>query len=236
MSRRLFACLLLVAPLVQAHQIPNITLEAMFAADRGYTLRVNLDPRIFLSAQPTALPPVEAGWYLNQSETERQETHLRATEYLRKNLGLRFGSTNVAWPELELTAIDGTSLEPLKPDTAETHLLAVAKGRVPDAAAPFELVFGPEANVSLILLNSEDGKPERRPQVLFPGESSRPYKRTAAPAPVLAAPPPTPTPAPATRGFRLDDALLLLGLPLIVFAVAWRLRRRSGARGTKSGE
>lgn len=229
MPRLLLAGLLLVAPLLQAHQIPNITLEAMFAADPSFTLRVNLDPRVFLSAQPTSLPPVEAGWYLGQSDSERQETHLRATEYLKKNLGLRFGSTEVAWPVIEITAIDGSTLEPLKPDTAETHLLAVAKGRAPGAADPFELVFGPEANVSLILLNSEDGKPERRPQVLFPGESSRPYKRTA--TPVLAAPAPPPPPAPATRGFHLDDALLLLGLPLIILVIAWRLRRRSGKRG-----
>ncbi len=234
MPRLLFFGLLLIAPLLQAHQIPNITLEAMFASDPSYTLRVNLDPRVFLSAQPTSLPPVEAGWYLNQSEAERDETHLRAAEYLQKNLGLRFGSTDVAWPSIEITAIDGSTLEPLKPDTAETHLLAVAKGRAPGAADPFELVFGPEANVSLILLNSEDGKPERRPQVLFPGESSRPYKRTA--APVLTAPAPTPPHAPAARDFRLDDALLLLGLPLIVFVVAWRLRRRSGEQGAKSGE
>jgi hypothetical protein len=229
MPRLLLTGLLLIAPLLQAHQIPNITLEAMFAADPSYTLRVNLDPRVFLSAQPTALPPVEAGWYLDQSETERTETHRRATEYLQKNLGLRFGSTDVAWPDIEITAIDGSSLEPLKPDTAETHLLAVAKGRAPGATDPFELVFGPEANVSLILLNSEDGKPERRPQVLFPGESSRPYKRTA--TPVLAAPPPTAPPAPATRGFRFDDALLLLGLPLIILVFAWRLRKRSRERG-----
>lgn len=229
MFRRLPVCLLLVAPLLRAHQIPNITLEAMFAADHSYTLRVNLDPRVFLSAQPTSLPPVEAGWYLGQSETERQETHLRATEYLQKNLGLRFGSTDVTWPATEITAIDGSTLEPLKPDTAETHLLAVTKGRVPGGGASFELVFGPEANVSLILLNSEDGKPERRPQVLFPGESSRPYKLTA--TPVLAAPAPSPPPAPKPRGLRLDDALLLLGLPLIILVIAWRLRKRSRERG-----
>ena len=234
MPRLFLTVLLLAAPLLQAHQIPNITLEAMFAADHGYTLRANLDPRVFLSDQPTSLPPVEAGWYLDQSESERTETHLRALEYLRKNLGLHFGTASAEWPEIEITAIDGTSLEPLKPETTETHLLAVAKGRVPGGSDAFELVFGPEANVSLILLNSEDGKPERRPQVLFPGESSRPYKLTT--APVLAAPTPPPPSAPATRGFHFDDALLLLGVPLIIFTVAWRLRRRSGERGAKSGE
>jgi hypothetical protein len=234
MPRRLLACLLLVAPLLNAHQIPNITLEAMFAADSGYTLRINLDPRVFLSAQPTALPPVEATWYLNQSEAERRETHLRAAEYLRKNLGLRFGTTDAEWPVIEITAIDGTTLEPLKPDTAETHLLAVAKGRVPGSGHTFELVFGPDANVSLILLNSEQGKPERRPQVLFPGESSRPYKLT--PTPVLAPPPAVPPRAPAPRGLHLDDALLLLGVPLILLAVAWRLHRTGRGRGATSGE
>jgi len=230
MSRRLLVCLLLVAPLLRAHQIPNITLEAMFAADHGFTLRVNLDPRIVLSDQPTSLPPVEAGWYLGQSEDEQRETHARVRDYLRRNLGLRFGTDTVDWPDGEITAIDGSTLEPLKPDTAETHLLVLAKGRLPGGAEQFELVFGPEANVSLILLNSEDGKPERRPQVLFPGENSRPYKLTA--VPVIAPPPTEEPPAPAVRGWHLDDALLLFGVPLIVFVIAWRLRRQ----GTKSGE
>jgi hypothetical protein len=135
---------------------------------------------------------------------------------------------------IEITAIDGTTLEPLKPDTAETHLLAVAKGRVPGSGHTFELVFGPDANISLILLNSEQGKPERRPQVLFPGESSRPYKLT--PTPVLAPPPAVPPRAPAPRGLHLDDALLLLGVPLILLAVAWRLHRTGRGRGATSGE
>ena len=176
---RLLPALLLTHGL-WAHQVPNMTIEAEFAASGDYTLRINLDPRIFLSRQPTALPPVTADWYLNQSATEKAQTHAQAADYLQSNLELHFGTQRTEVPGCDFVALDGATSEALKPDTAETHLLATARGRVPAGADSFLLDFGPEANVSLILLNSLDGQPERRPQVLFPGESSRAFPIPAA--------------------------------------------------------
>lgn len=164
----------------QAHVVPNMTIEAEFAADHSYTLRLNVDPRVFLSDQPTSLPPVSADWYLSQSEDQKKETYAKATEYLKANVGLTFNDQTIALPACEFIAMDGATNEEVKPDTAETHLLATAHSEVPAGADQFKIVFGRGANVSLILLNSEAGMEEKRPQVIFPGESSRPFKLTQA--------------------------------------------------------
>ena len=166
---------------VQAHVVPNMTIEAEFARDHSFVLRLNLDPRVFLSDQPTSLPPVTADWFLNQSEEQKKATYQQATEYLKANVGLIFSDQSLALPEAEFVAMDGATNEPVKLDTAETHLLATAKGQVPAGSDNFKLAFGKAANVSLILLNSEEGNEERRPQVIFPGETSRPFKITPMP-------------------------------------------------------
>lgn len=167
---------------VHAHVVPNMTIEAEFTQDHRYTLRINLDPRVFLSDQPTSLPPVTADWYLSQSDSQKQETYTKATEYLEENVGLGFGEQTLKVPACEFVALDGATNEPVKPDTAETHLLATAKGEVPAGSDSFKVVFGKAANVSLILLNSEEGSNDKRPQVIFPGETSRPFKISKAPA------------------------------------------------------
>lgn len=160
----------------QAHVVPNMTIEAEFAADHRFILRLNVDPRVFLSDQPTSLPPVTADWYLSQSDLEKQATYVKATEYLKANVGLTFNDQTIPLPPCDFVAMDGATNEPVKPDTVETHLLATAKGQVPAGTDSFKIAFGKTANVSLILLNSEEGNEDRRPQVIFPGETSRPFK------------------------------------------------------------
>lgn len=165
-----------------AHVVPNMTIETEFAKNREFVLKMNLDPRVFLTDQPTSLPPVSADWYLNQSEAEKAATYAKATEYLKANVGLTFNDQNLPLPVCEFVALDGATYEAVKPDTAETHLLATAKARVPEGAGSFKIVYGRQANVSLILLNSEEGIEEKKPQVIFPGETSQPFKIRAAAA------------------------------------------------------
>jgi hypothetical protein len=179
--RCLFVLFLSLISHGQAHVVPNMTIEVDFAKDHGFTLQMNLDPRVFLSDQPTSLPPVSADWYLNQTEEERKATHENATAYLEANVGLKFNDETVPMPPCEFVALDGATYEALTPDTTETHLLATAKSQVPAGADSFKLAFGRRANVSLILITGEEGNEERKPQVLFPGETSRPFKFTAAP-------------------------------------------------------
>lgn len=184
MLRFVIALSLALTTPAAAHQVPNITTEALFRRDGGFDLKISLDPRVFLSDQPTSLPPVPAEWFTSQSDAEVAETWTHAKSYLADNFHLRFGENETPLPEPAFQAMDGATNQPLSPETAEVHILATMEGRLPDTTAEtlaFEIAFGQNANTSLILLNSIDAKPERRPQVLFPGETSRPF---AIPAPV----------------------------------------------------
>ena len=63
---------------LMAHQVPSLTVEALFSADRSYTLRINVDPRLFISDQPSSLPPVPIEWYRDQKPEELAATKLKA--------------------------------------------------------------------------------------------------------------------------------------------------------------
>jgi hypothetical protein len=166
-----------------AHVVPNMTVEADFAADGGYTLSINVDPRTFLAADPTTLPPVPGSWYREQTPEQLAATHEKAGEYLARALGLLFGGQKTPLPNCALQAIDGESNTPLTAETQEVHLLASAQGRVPAGAASFQIDFAKDANTTLILLPSHGGKAAPRPQVIFPGETSRAYPlETSTPA------------------------------------------------------
>ncbi|GEP45971.1 hypothetical protein [Brevifollis gellanilyticus] len=195
----LFACLLVllfgVGP-AQAHQVPNMTVEATFEPEGKFEMKVNLDPRVFLSTNPTSLPPVSADWYLNQTEDQVQKTYAQAAEHLKKHLEVKFGGQAQALPEVSWQAMDGATNKPLTRETAEAHLLGTLRGTVPAGKGDFALGFAKEAVVSLILLLKTPEMPEPKVQVLFPGESSRAIAvPTAAAAPVEAPPPSPVTPA-----------------------------------------
>jgi hypothetical protein len=210
--------------MLQAHQVPSLTIEATFTRTGEYKLRLDLDPRAFLSDPPTALPPVNADWYLQQSPDEKAATHQQAESYLRDNLTLRFGDQTVPLPPCRIVALDGATNEPLTPDTAETHLQATAEGRIP-ANGAFQIDFGSRAGVSLILLNHLEDQIERSPQALFPGESSQPFPLPELPIVAAVNPIETP-PSPAPASNRLWESLIAVGLIVAGALLTWRLRRR----------
>jgi hypothetical protein len=168
--------MLVVVARVGAHTIPSLTVEAEFKADGGYELRANVDPRLFLSAKPSDLPPVPVEWYRDQSESQLAETRRRAGEYLAKALMPSFNGRAASGLAYDFIPMDGATNLPLDDQTKEVHLLGKCQSRVPEGGGDFQVALGKDALVSMILLNSLEGKPERRPQVLFPGEVSRPFK------------------------------------------------------------
>ena len=91
--------------------------------------------------------------------------------------------------------MDGATNMPLEAETREVHLLAQATSRLADDAVDFKAALSKDAAVSMILLNNLAGTPERRPQVLFPGETGRPFSLAtlaAPPSPPVAEPPKPP--------------------------------------------
>ncbi len=190
-TRAVFPAFLAVAGVVHAHVVPNMTVEAEFNSAGGYTLRINVDPRTFLAADPTSLPPVPASWYQEQTPEQVASTHEKAQQYLASSLGVLFDGKKTTLPSCKIRAMDGADNTPLKGDTQEVHLLATASGQLPAAAATFQIDFAKDANTSLILLQTQSGKTELRPQVVFPGETSRPFELKVVPAPLSVDSPPS---------------------------------------------
>ncbi|MCB1279203.1 hypothetical protein [Prosthecobacter sp.] len=206
-----------------------MTLEADFSAGGTYSLRINVDPRIFLATDPTTLPPVPASWYREQTPEQIAATHQKAQEYLSGALVVLFEGKKDVLPACEIQPIDGSDNTPLKADTLEVHLLAVAKGEVPAGATTFQIDFAHDANTSLILLHTQGGNSDLRPQVIFPGETSRAFHLkaaappvTASPASPQAAPSAKQSPSPASDANRLY-LIVAVSITAILVIVGWQL-------------
>ncbi len=216
-----FSVLMTTAVVTWAHVVPNMTIEADFGNDRSFSLRINVDPRTFLAADPTTLPPVPSSWYREQTPEQNAVTLQKAQEYLSNSLGVLFGGQKIALPECEMQAIDGADNTLLKAETQEVHLLATATGRVPETANTFQIEFAKDSNTSLILLHTQAGKSELRPQVIFPGETSRAFQLKTT-LPESPSPAPISPPAVSSPVF----TLVVLSIAVILGIVARQMLNR----------
>lgn len=221
--------------MADAHQVPSLTVEALFAKDRTYTLRVNLDPRLIISDQPASLPPVPVEWYRDQSADALAATKDKAAAYLAKALSVKFGVGTTGIGKCEFQPMDGATNMPLSSDSKEIHLLAEAKGNVPEEEDSFSLSLSHDANVSMILMNSFEGTLERRPNVVFPGETSRPFKMVFPVKQVASGEVPAgsdshlPEGEPsesATRGYNRAMIGAAIALAALIGATLWRWRTK----------
>ena len=175
---------LVQGPSAMGHQVPSLSVEGSFSKDRSFEITINLDPRLFLSDQPSSLPPVPIEWYRDQTAKEREKTFADASTYLKKALQLEFNGQ--IFPHLNYTyrAMDGATNQEVTEESKEVHLLAVSKGRVPQGAKSFRAFLAQDAGVSMILMFSFEGEMDKKPSVVFPGETSRefalPYPTEAA--------------------------------------------------------
>lgn len=215
MLPRLVFALIALSGLLHAHNVPSMTLESRFTEAGKFDLTINFDPRAFLAADPRSLPPVEGSWFSGQSPAEAAATLEKAKDYLRQSVGLIFNGRPIPLPELTIQPIDGADNTPLKPDTLELHLLAKCAAPVPEGATEFQIAFAKNAAIDLILLNALESAAERRPQVLFPGETSRPFVFRPLPPPQAAVTPPT------SQGSYLSTLALVIALAAVF--IGWRL-------------
>jgi len=226
MPDRLFTALifcLIVGSATHAHQVPNMTAEATFTSDGGFEVKVNIDPRVFLSDNPASLPPVPASWYLDQSENQRRSTFRQATSHVSRMLKFQLGKEALKEPAIDWQAMDGATSLAVTANTAETHLLGTFRGAVPEGADRFTLEYAREGQVSLILLTTTPGVTEPKVQVLFAGEGSRPI---AIPAGRPRPEPPPPARGPSQRSQGPEALALVVLLAVIAGAGLRRFRAR----------
>lgn len=190
-----------------------------------------MDPRLFLHAVPSTLPPVPGSWWWDQNPVDQSKTTDNALQYLAKTLRFQLGDSGLM-PKWEVRPIDSTLATDLTPTSAEVHLLARSQVAIPHPPGDFKVALDRSAAVPMVLLNSESGNPKVAPQSVYPGESSRAFTPPAIPTPQPLAPTPsTPLPeaqkppAASASGWRLAIAATLLVSLLVVVT----LHRRQSA-------
>jgi hypothetical protein len=175
MLRRLPICcliLLLLGAQVGAHTVPSMVAEAEFNPAREVVLLVNLDPRLILTEQPSSVPPVPASWWFGQDEHARTNTLALAAAYVDAQLKFRVGTSEIhgTW---KVQPVDGATVTPVTPSSAEVHLLVEHRGPLPEVPGDFKLTVAKSCAVPTLLVNAMAGAEQRQPQAVFPGESSR---------------------------------------------------------------
>jgi hypothetical protein len=191
---------------LHAHPVPSITIEAEFGSKREVVIKVNLDPRLFLEAVPTAVPPVPASWWFEQDDAAKEKTKLDAAAYVERSFAFTVGTTPLkgAW---QVQPIDSVSAFPLGQASMEAHMLVEHHGTLPDAPGDFKVAIAKDCAVAILLLCSNIGEAERRPQSLFPGENSRAFPLP--PLPAKPAPENAAVPAQSSSIFALLGSITL---------------------------
>ncbi len=214
---------------LSAHTVPTLVVEAEFNNARQSDIRVNIDPRLFLAAQPTTIPPMPATWWLEQDEPAQTKTKADAISFVEKTLGFTIGETGLrgGW---KVAAIDSATAFPLSAESAEVHLLAERQQQLPANPGVFKVTVSNDCSVGVILLNSVEGKPERHPQSLFPGETSRDFAvpQLESSAATVAAAPSTEVNHEKTEVRLVSPVqlMLLLALAAVLLGLLWTRRRR----------
>ena len=231
---------LLWGAVLQAHTVPALNLETEVTSG-GTTIRflLNIDPRLFMSTTPTQLPPVTAQWYRDLSPEAKSGAEKAAADFITKSITLS-ADAHPLQPTWVFLPIDGADNTPMSEKTTELHLLADATLPLPEDSKTFLLRLSQQCPAALTMLSVVDGKAARRPQVLFPGEDSRPLtwaEPVAAAAVSTPAQPPSLAPAAADSAesapwyeapFLLGwkEVMSIQGWPSLVFVICLLMMRR----------
>ena len=84
MLLRLLFALIALSGLLNAHNVPSMTIETRFKQNGNFDLTINFDPRAFLAADPRTLPPVVGSWFSDQSPEQAAATLEKARDYLMR--------------------------------------------------------------------------------------------------------------------------------------------------------
>lgn len=220
---QLLLCLFLLGSgsLLRAHQIPALGLEVEINEGEPHVLRLNIDPRLILSNAPATLPPVDVSWYRDQTPEQLSETHAKAAAYVIRTVKFLYGPGTASPIEWNVQPMDGASNQPLSGTSTEVHLLAEARYSPPPSSTSLTVGLAGDSAAALTILTVVDGKPGRRPQVLFPGETGKPIPWTKKEAPPQLVSTPVPSSPESAPSFVWHLAPAALGFRHALMGGAW---------------
>ena len=151
------------------HPIPDIPILGSFNSDGNSSIIIEIDPRSF-AEDPESIPFITANAFKDFPDSNKTELLLKAQDMIRDAFDLRFGETSWFLPDFDLNFTEKDA-----GDLSEDNIVVI-KGRhdtfVESNSTFYQIRAKEEAPYDLIFTNQIDGKPQRRVNVLFPGEES----------------------------------------------------------------
>ncbi|MEC7800743.1 MAG: HupE/UreJ family protein [Verrucomicrobiota bacterium] len=151
------------------HPIPDIPILGSFNSDGSSSIIIEIDPRSF-AEDPESIPFITAKAFKDFPESNKTELLLKAKEMIKDAFDLRFGETSWFLPDFDLKFTEKDA-----GDLSEDNIVVI-KGHhdtfLESNTTFYQIRAKEEAPYDLIFTNQIDGKPQRRVNVLFPGEES----------------------------------------------------------------
>ena len=151
------------------HPIPDIPILGSFNSDGNSSIIIEIDPRSF-AEDPESIPFITANAFKDFPDSNKTELLLKAQEMIRDAFDLRFGETSWFLPDFDLNFTEKDA-----GDLSEDNIVVI-QGRhdtfLESNSTFYQIRAKEEAPYDLIFTNQIDGKPQRRVNVLFPGEES----------------------------------------------------------------
>lgn len=165
-----FGLLGLICLPLGAHSIPDIPVRADFKPNGQMELTIEINPRNW-EASPAEAPSLEYKPFLAMPQAQKDALIVRTKQFVADYLEFTLEPLGNVQPDFTWDFVAETS----KPLMAMNDAV-VARGRwkttVPAGISGWKVRSKPGHKVSVVFLNSIDGKEHPRVAVLFPGESS----------------------------------------------------------------
>lgn len=164
----LLPLLLVVSAL--AHPIPDIPVRASFEAGGKCVIQVEVDPRCF-DSDPNLAPSLLQEEWLKMPEDQRAALKTQARDHVQKVVAFYFEPLGRQAPELgfDFTTHGG---QPLAKADDVVVMTGTWRTTVPAGIQGYRIKALPEGKLSVLFLNTLDGRQVERMNVLFPGETS----------------------------------------------------------------
>ncbi len=154
---------------LQAHPVPDVPVRTVFEAGEA-TISVEVDVRCF-SDDPEGEPYLVNRVLKASTDQEKKVYTDQAMALIESSIRFFLEPVGRIQPEFsfDFTGKNGASLEK---DDDPVMITAKAKLGVPEGAGSYKIEASEAGKLSVVFLNTVDGKEVERIAVLFPGEKS----------------------------------------------------------------
>jgi hydrogenase/urease accessory protein HupE len=152
-----------------AHPIPDLPVFGKFQTNGNSTILVEIDPRCF-AEDPEQVPFLTTSEFEETNASGRRNLVDQATSLIQKSLEIRLGENPWFTPDLQMnfTNREGGDLS----DEQIVFIMGKYQPPLGSNASFYQIRSKESAPYDLVFTNQIDGKPQRRVNVLFPGEES----------------------------------------------------------------